>query len=132
MRQPRPRPLQTRSKKEAAERLAEKRKAERARAVKTHLTKARTSLKAGRFTQADSSVKKALKVHPGHRDARSLARQIRETEERFEAGTLAFNSGNCTAAISSMEQVLKGAPKTSKARTIIAECRSALPPTRLN
>ena len=38
-------------KEEAAERLAEKRKAERARTVKTHLTKARTSLKAGRFTQ---------------------------------------------------------------------------------
>jgi len=112
--------------------VARKKAAERKRVVKSHLSQARTALKAGRFARAENAVRKALKVDGDHRQAKSLSQRITEMKTRFEAGTMAYNSGNCTAAISSMEQVLKSAPQTAKARTIISKCRIAQPPTRLN
>jgi serine/threonine protein kinase len=124
----------TRRAKEKARAIAKAQKieADAKRRLKLSLKEASRLLKNGRFEGAAVRVEKLFKTHRRNPQVRLLRKQIISMRKIFQVGSVAYKSGHCAKAVSSMKRVLKVVPKYDKATTIIQNCQFASPPTQLN
>jgi serine/threonine protein kinase len=93
---------------------------------------AKQMLRVGKFEAAAVIVENAFKKSPKHPDVRTLRNQIINMRSTLQAGSLAYKSGHCAKAVTSMRRVLKVVPKYPKATAIIQNCQFASPPAQLN
>ena len=96
------------------------------------VAQAKQMLRVGKFEAAAVIVENGFKKSPKHAGVRLLRNQIINMRRTLQAGSLAYKSGHCAKAITSMKRVLKVVPKYKKATAIIQNCQFASPPTQLN
>jgi len=109
-----------------------KKEAERQKLRAKRLTKAKKMLRIGKFDRAAAIVQKLHREFPKHGLIRTLRNQIKTMRKTLADGSLAYRSGHCAKAITSMKRVLKVAPKYARATAIIQDCRFASPPSQMN
>ncbi len=130
---PKPKPAKKQARKRAVVRIVadEPPKAEKKKDIGPAVAAAKKALRAGEFADARETIEQILKDAPDNKKAKTLRRQLNNTERALALGRLAYDGADCERTIETLQQVLRVSPGAKTASSMVSRCRDAMPPTTL-